>query len=670
MHLPQQPFGEVAWTLFERGTGLTFVANRFEVLASLPQAMHSPAECHLPGRKRQSRNNRGTKDAKRRRDARRSRRKMAAQMLDEQLSREIGAALEQLKFTAGPPPPPSSVSPSTPPSPTAMIRYPQPNFFPRRPPTPPELPSARFFELDSTPLSKVKPTEITTFLLAPAMSPPMSSWSPPLPSLIRKRLSTEHMPIFYDLSRLPEPTPKVKSEPAMSRAKLTSPCQELQLWRSIINLKPKRSRFFPLRTASPQMRVKLPQTVYKLHETDVPFSTSPLSCADAVKKGAWCTTTTSEYQAAPETYEVKSQSVPIFASSSAHSRQTLLTDYVFGPSIPSTQDKTSLSIDGFATNANELHAQITPSFGSSAANLWDILADTTPHCDTATNDPYVASLTHCEQLQNSYDMAWQENISSNPLEATPAEMDGREIPYVHGNSLADSGVDMRISPYTTEHADIMAEIYSATPTSGTPMGLNELMMDREYEEVMPATKYYAAHPYELADILPIDCFAPAEDSAHVQDRSAAHFDSEQALFRLATPPLNITSENLIDLAEFLKLGHGRNCWCNGWCDDCQTDTTAVDSDITPELLVATPEEMMTEAEEEWILFMSSSTTETTSPLSTVATATDVDEEEEKDGSRTRCTSGSDWIDLFSSTCVPKVAEPLVQDGWPEDCDWV
>jgi hypothetical protein len=70
----------------------------------------------------------------------------------------------------------------------------------------------------------------------------------------------------------------------------------------------------------------------------------------------------------------------------------------------------------------------------------------------------------------------------------------------------------------------------------------------------------------MAAILPVNCITEAE-----YIHSDAHYCSEQALF---SSPLSLSAEALhegsgsssINIADFLKLGHAKQCWC-GHCTD-------------------------------------------------------------------------------------------------------
>ncbi|KAK3673011.1 hypothetical protein LTR78_007122 [Recurvomyces mirabilis] len=596
MHMPQQPF-----------------ANRYQLLGPSPE--ESPPdlperEIYTPTRYRRPRNSRGTKEAKRRRDARRSKRKMAAQMLDEQLSRDIDATLKEINFTTtGLPTPPSSLpSPRHTPSPM-QIEFPEPMFLPPLPPSPPQLPPLRFGDLDLTTLSRLVPSD-EYFRSSTLMSvPQLPSWCPPLPALMRNRSSAEDMPKFFDLSRLPEPKNSLASP-----IPKPSPCQGMQLWRGLVDKKSRQSRFFP-RPASPLPRVRLPPTVCKLHKEDESLSSPSAPYADAVKKG-----------------------------------------------IPDDPRKAT---EDFDTPPDDICAQTMPIFEPSAANLWSILAEESPSHSAAINDPYLASFEACNE--DTYLTAWQNAITTEN-HTEPVELDSKEIPYVHGNSLTDDIGDIEASPYTFEHPSMMhMATTTSEPLSILPVGLNELTMDREYEEGVPAGQYCNNKPIDTsvisAEILPVDCVIEAETAAHVHEHSDAHFNSEQSLFHPSTPAPRSAANSLIDLADFLKLGHGEDCWCSGYCYECKPASEITTARMKPELATT---DNVTETDKEWMLYISARDNNSLPDLTTE----DVSGQE----SQAQSAASSDWEDLFSDVVqtTPSKSTTSETSGFDDldEGDWV
>ncbi|KJX92305.1 hypothetical protein TI39_contig5875g00002 [Zymoseptoria brevis] len=241
--------------------------NRFATLAVPEPAHRRDRGLHSSSTYRRCRNSRGTKDAKKRRDARRNSRKFAAQLLDQQLSRDIDETLNRMNIY---PPPPISVARQTAvaedkvgASQPAEKVQPDPTI-----PSAPQLPPIKF--------RGFQPENFTQMFI-PKLSPPPStppklvgvpSWSPSIPSWSTKTKETKPV---------------------------EAKCQELQLWSlSSSRYTPqKQSRFFPSPVSSRAI-VKLPSTICKSYETihrgTDPISSStldrarPFSIADAVEK--------------------------------------------------------------------------------------------------------------------------------------------------------------------------------------------------------------------------------------------------------------------------------------------------------------------------------------------------------------------------------------------------
>ncbi|TKA75802.1 hypothetical protein B0A55_06394 [Friedmanniomyces simplex] len=536
-------------------------SNRFEVLAlPSPPETDDVKEFHVPSRYRRSRNSRGTKEAKRRRDTRRSRRKMAAQMLDEQLSRDIDFALSRVN---GFPTPPSSVPSPIPALSTDRATPVWSTYLPPLPPSPPQLPALDFnsFGINVNSFLEARAARATPSPPTPLV-PELPSWCPPLPCLTRKGIWSEGLPIFYDLSSLPEPKegPMAQRDPKL--------CQELQLWRGNLDVKPKQSRFFPVTQAPKKPRVKLASNACKLHFTEKGLPDKaldpPSTYADAVKKG------------------------------------------IDMSSVKRGEDR-------------EITADIrsaTPTLGPPAANLWNILAAVDSSRREASADPYLASFL--PSSDESYQAAWEAHINLVHQPHGPAELDGREIPYVHANSLTGHSNEVLLSLYANEHPALSDSGVCFTPLASPPLGMNELMMD--YGIGLPyaeAPKYAAnydsaelqqpistQHSLVLADILPINCVHGAnDDGEQALEASDAHFQSEQSLFTLGTAP-EPTSADDIDIATFLKMGHARNCWCNACSDAPERELSSTSEDYmetdTPELV---PFDKLTEMDDEWMLYL-------------------------------------------------------------------
>ncbi|KAI7270497.1 hypothetical protein KC345_g7408 [Hortaea werneckii] len=613
-------------------------SNRFEVLASPitppstpPEPKATSKEFHVPTRCRRSRNSRGTKEAKRRRDARRSRRKLAAQILDDQLSHEIDLTLNKindlLPFSPG-----KEEKTKTPETAESPVRMPMRPARHRQLPTFPQLPMLDFPSFNTYTIPQLR-TPSSDHSLSPTIRdiPSLPSWCPALPTFTRNGVLSEGLPIFYDLSSLPEPksTAKMASRPD---SRDTVRGKELQLWRGNLDVKPKVSRFFP-RTPSPvKPTVKLPPTACKLHVSE---------------------------KALPYPFPE-----PDLEGASLGSRQFALEQIVqtFKDSVgPKSW------LDGSCSNldaGDKPSRKPTPLPESSAANLWRILESSRGQ-DGDRVDPYVASFTprpdnHVEiahwhavidelkgkqagqSIQGStiphefdqtldsepYDQtyfdAWQATIDfAGRNDVSAVELDGKEIPYVHPNSLVGIANDLAMSPYTDEHPASKETEVNYTPLPSPPTGLNELLINHEVVPPSPPTKhnpttteidnyptpttYSHTTTLHLSNILPIDCITneDADDGgAKTLTDSDAHYQSEQHLFAAddslpALPPSPPAEQSLIDVAAFLKMGHAPQCWC-AECDD------AVPEEVLSDNLVGVADKLAesvgNEEEEGWVVY--------------------------------------------------------------------
>jgi hypothetical protein len=179
-------------------------------------------------------------------------------------------------------------------------------------------------------------------------------------------------------------------------------------------------------------------------------------------------------------------------------------------------------------------------------------------------------------------------------EQPPYELDAREteIPYLHANSLVGYSNDRDVPDILPDYEErksladsgVGLPIKVASETHDM-VGLNEMVVDHDI--MAPASVTLAAgvalpatppatpplHPLaDMAAILPVDCITEAE---HIH--SDAHYCSEQALF---SSPLSLSAETLhegidsssINIADFLKLGHAKQCWC-GHCSSEPYDLT-------------------------------------------------------------------------------------------------
>lgn len=196
-------------------------------------------------------------------------------------------------------------------------------------------------------------------------------------------------------------------------------------------------------------------------------------------------------------------------------------------------------------------------------------------------------------------------------EQPPYELDAREteIPYVHANSLVGYSNDRDALEILPDHEERQ---YLADPGVGLPIiiasethvmvGLNELVVDHDIRALASATVAASValpisppatpplHPLsDISAILPVDCVTEAEHT-----HSDAHYCSEQALF-FSPPSLAQSAETLhddinsssINIADFLKLGHAKQCWC-GYCTEepCYIARSAANAYISSSVTLA------------------------------------------------------------------------------------
>lgn len=257
-----------------------------------------------------------------------------------------------------------------------------------------------------------------------------------------------------------------------------------------------------------------------------------------------------------------------------------------------------------------------------AANVWRILSTTPPIQSSPVNSdcrssPIDATHYHVAQV----------HLDDNDC-LRPYELEGQAIavPYVHANSLTgySNEAESAVAPFRNEESHFLSDSGIGLPilrlSQHYDLSMNELVVDHgiyghtalELAAAVPLPPSLPVTPpttpptqsvSDIADILPIDCVAESE---HLD--SDAHFRSEQALF-LQSPPLkgqemskthNALDHSSINVADFLKLGHAKQCWC-GRCTDEPYFITAEEVEIA-------------------------------SPASKALTADDGDDDEDDDGS--------------------------------------
>jgi hypothetical protein len=500
---------------------------------------------------------------------RRNRRKLAAQLLDQQLCQAVDETLIKANFLPPPQMHKSGLVPNmtAPMSALSTLGFPLPQAA-CLPPAPPELPMPNFSAFDLSAFSH--------FTFSPTTPPPLRTptpfrtlpkWCPKIPSLTLGDVWRDCLPTFYDLSSLPEPTKPWIVPQSMKQ----EPCKDLQVWRPIcLGYGRDQSRFFPPRSlptaeelgivAGKGVKVKLPPSVAcRLHRSDNGIESPRPGIAHAA------------IASFTEKYCMSNPSTP---SCDQEPRPNSTVDKVLDTDARMFYDPANDIVNTIACTPFSQMLKITEDIRTGEMGLSS--DDITPY------DPERQRLA-------------DPSPSSHTAEQPPYKIDGREIglPYVHANSLIgySNSSDVAETLPSYEQAQFLAEsgvglpiVFSSEPED--MVGLNELVVDHDIMApilanlaagVPPTVSLPATPPAtlslhvlsDIATILPIDCITEAEHRD-----SDAHYYSEQALFNQTPPSITQSAEVLredvsassINIADFLELGHAKQCWC-GHCTD-------------------------------------------------------------------------------------------------------
>ena len=535
---------------------------------------------------------------------RRNRRKLAAQLLDQQISQAVEETLTKANFPPPPQPPRkvllaplSSVHPDD--APLSQQAH--------LPLTPPELPMPEFSDFDIRAFPSF-PAATPLSLRTPSPFRSLPRWCPRIPSLTLGDVWRDSLPTFHDLSGLPEP---VEVRPVMKRLG-SELCRDVQVWRPIESiLGREQSKFFPPTNIpmeehdGKKARVNLPQTGYWLHrsEKDEAASPSPETSHDDSSLLPTASLTKELATGLPDDVNPSLSSQPVDESNQPS---------ICTPPSPKDED------DGLTSTKTPTH-NATAVDSTPASNLRHVFPWTQPFKYKA-NEAWLSS-TNSEAPSNR--PSWEYQFVQPPYEL---EGCGVGLPYVHANSLTG---------FSNESEDTVLHVHHELPAFadsvvGLPVmhldddnvGMNELVMDHDMIgpvdldiaagvplPLSPLTTPPATPPSQsirdIASLMPINCVIEAE---HRQ--SDAHFYSEQALFSQSPVrsvpstgfPRNEQQRGSIDIVDFLKLGHAKHCWCD-YCntnlcepskdrEDVQwassptlTDQTCVDNDASLSLIL-------------------------------------------------------------------------------------
>ena len=516
---------------------------------------------------------------------RRNRRKLAAQLLDQQLSQVVDETLTKANY------PPRSRPCLLPARQNSTDTLPQPGYIHS---TQPELPLPKFSKFDLVDFPHFTFSSNTPPLVrTPTPFRTLPKWCPKIPSLTLGDVWRDFLPTFHDLSSLPEPAEIPSASPQAVREQ----CKDLQVWRPIgKGYGRDQSRFFPPRSLltseelgnerTSGVTVKLPPPVAcRLHHSDTSVDSSPTVPMSYPNVRRLITVPKAN----------STTSLPSLRSEQSQDSPFIPTHYGEGKPQPTVIMVPDPADDPAVDFLSETTA-ITPE-GNLKTNTTSVEASDDPSSCTSVTAQSCQTLGKAQQRTDASGCHPSHYIAEQP----PCELDAREteIPYVHANSLTGHSNDrdvLDVSP-AYEQRRALADSGVGLPIifADEPhhlVGLNELVVDHDIVAStndttaagvalpvsLPATPP-ATPPLrrfiDMANILPVACIVEAEHNL-----SDAHYHSEQALF--CQSPLSLaqsaqtlhesTTSSSINIAEFLNLGHAKQCWC-GHCTEGSYDAS-------------------------------------------------------------------------------------------------
>lgn len=511
------------------------------------------------------------------------------------LDEQLSKDIDEILANANIPATQASQQLPTPICPTTSLSQPLLDFssLPPLPPSPPKLPPLNFGHWNVNDFPPMTWQHPSFAHPPPQLSSVVPDWCPYISSLMSNRIWSGKVPSFTDLSHLSD------QKPATPKAEVQ---QELRPWTTDLILRPKRqSRFFPT-SRLPQPIVKLPPTACKLHRSEQALQ-DPLTTA---------------WNLSPR--------------STQHDVNTRGAGHVKTPAQdpPRNTDLTDVP---------------------SAANLWHILISE----KLESLRPQVRGCESCWETE--YDEEGGVALPvTNDEQPPPFELDGKEVPYVHTNSL-------------TGHANDTARYHSDCTgndnVADSAIHLAETFMSENYGlnydlEAMPWPLFpRQPTPDVVRAKTPEMQFIDNAENVHTNtdaddlSRSTEHYKSEQALFDTKPLPSNSNEESTCDLAIFLKMGHVENCWCN----ECYEE---------PELINEEPASPIKLTEEEGWMTWDSTEDETGSVSTAPPTQINQTAEEEKDTTRHAWARAPEWDDMFPSVPKRLRVESVVESEPPQE----
>ena len=339
------------------------------------------------------------------------------------------------------------------------------------------------------------------------LTPKIPSWCPELPSLSGANMKRGEFPLFFDLSKLPQPTYTPNN---------ASNGRELQLWRPQPSSQPKKqSRFFPPST-SPKPNVKLPPTACKLHTNDKGVQTEtapkPRTVAESLEQVVKAAETARKLKCDGQSEKSAANLWKILTSSEHPIRGDDNDLYPRNFSYQPTDDM-------FAPHGGYDHRLESVSM--------PIELDSTPV-------PYVHanSLTgHANERGSEPFPTVEEDVV---LFEETADLTGMQE-YLGGLN------EMVMDPYVDEgYTDALLAVLDLPPLPSSP------------------------NPYTAAGFPePVDSVIMQDHNLdNEQEQSDARFQNEQVLFHPPSPTIRSPDDDIVDVATFLTMGHALNCWCN------------------------------------------------------------------------------------------------------------
>lgn len=201
----------------------------------------------------------------------------------------------------------------------------------------------------------------------------------------------------------------------------------------------------------------------------------------------------------------------------------------------------------------------------SAVNLWNILMDIAPErCDSP-----------CSWDSNWNSGSDESGVVMIPLQhdqySEPQELDSREIPYTHPNSLLGYANDTAFGhsgsndyePLPADRVSYLQELLAPMDWESPNLELTAMpwpLVPRSQSPPPPLSDSIGSVPF-IDNAEDVDTNTDADDLT----RSLEHYTSERQLFEAEIPLPESLNGSECDLAMFLSMGHVENCWCR----DCE-----------------------------------------------------------------------------------------------------